>query len=57
MVLNSYMAIMGKNSFFLTDLMKTGNHQDIEQFLALARLPNERITSDGEILHPAQHES
>ena len=48
MVLNSYMAIMGKNSFFLTDLMKTGNHQDIEQFLALARLPNERITSDGE---------
>lgn len=39
---------MVKNSFFLTDLMKTGNHQDIEQFLALCTLPNERITSDGE---------
>lgn len=35
-------------NFFLTDLMKTGNHQDIEQFLAIASLPNEEIVCNGE---------
>jgi len=48
MVLNSYMGIMGKNSFFLTDLMKTGDHQKIDEFLSMSRLGGERITSTGE---------
>ena len=39
---------MTANNFFLTDLMKTGNHQDIEQFFDLCTLPNESIAYSGE---------
>jgi hypothetical protein len=39
---------MTTKSFFLTDLMKTGNHQDLEQFLTLSSLPNEEIVCNGE---------
>ena len=39
---------MTTKSFFLTDLMKTGNHQDLEQFLALSSLSNEKIVCNGE---------
>ena len=39
---------MTATNFFLTDLMKTGNHQDLEQFLSLASLPHEKITCNGE---------
>ena len=42
------MAIMGKNSFFLTDLMKTGDHQLIEKFLNLSTLPGHNISHSGE---------
>ena len=39
---------MTANNFFLTDLMKTGNHQDIEQFFDLCTLSNESIAYSGE---------
>ena len=39
---------MIKKNFFLTDLMKTGDHQTIEQFFNMCVLPNEEITYSGE---------
>jgi len=39
---------MIKKNFFLTDLMKTGDHQTIEQFFHVCTLPNEEITYSGE---------
>lgn len=39
---------MTATNFFLTDLMKTGDHQRIEQFLDLCTLPDEKITYSGE---------
>ena len=39
---------MIKKNFFLTDLMKTGDHQTIEQFFDMCTLPNEEITHSGE---------
>ena len=39
---------MIKKNFFLTDLMKTGDHQTIEQFFNVCTLPNEEITYSGE---------
>lgn len=39
---------MIKKNFFLTDLMKTGDHQTIEQFFDMCTLPDEEITCSGE---------
>jgi hypothetical protein len=39
---------MIKKNFFLTDLMKTGDHQTIEQFFNMCTLPNEEIIYSGE---------
>lgn len=35
-------------NFFLTDVMKTGDHQKIEEFLSMADIPNEKIEYTGE---------
>ena len=37
-----------KNTFVLTDLMKTGDHPRVERFFNLCTLPNEDITYTGE---------
>ena len=37
-----------QRNFFLTDLMKTGNHQSYEQFLNTHSLPNQTIDCTGE---------
>ena len=39
---------MIKKNFFLTDLMKTGDHQTIEQFLSIANISKETIEYTGE---------
>jgi hypothetical protein len=39
---------MIKKNFFLTDLMKTGDHQSIEHFLSLADIAGEKIEYTGE---------
>jgi hypothetical protein len=39
---------MIKKNFFLTDLMKTGNHQSIERFLSLVDIPKEKIEYTGD---------
>jgi len=36
------------HNFFLTDIMKTGNHLLIEQFIAMNNLPNEKFDLTGE---------
>jgi len=39
---------MIKKNFFLTDLMKTGYHQKIDEFLSMADITGEKIESTGE---------
>ena len=39
---------MTKKNLFLTDLMKTGDHQTIEQFLKKTTLPGETMEFAGE---------
>lgn len=39
---------MTKKNFFLTDLMKTGDHQSTERYLSLANIAGEEIESAGE---------
>lgn len=39
---------MIKKNFFLTDLMKTGDHQSTERYLSMANIDNEKIESAGE---------
>ena len=46
--LNMHIMNSIKKTFFLTDLMKTGDHQRIEQFLDLCTLPQEQIRYSGE---------
>jgi hypothetical protein len=48
MELNTHIMNTTKKTFFLTDLMKTGDHLRIEQFLNLCTLPQEQIRYSGE---------
>jgi len=46
--LNTHIMSPTKKTFFLTDLMKTGDHQKIEEFLSMADIPGEKIEYTGE---------